>query len=280
MALLDDELRSLYGVRPEGFVAARNELARALRKQGRRDDAADVAKLRRPSVSAWALNQVARDAPQLVTTLLDEGRRMRDAMQRAVQGDAVDVRPAQHSARRAVDTVVAEARRRLEQVGQSDNEQTVLRLNNTLRATSLDESLAERLRNGQLDADVVLSGFGFAGMTVDERALAPPPRAKAKRPVVAESTAEASGPEPDARKEAEEAARRAESKAAAQRLAATATRLASAAEKAQRQVEQLREQSARLNERLADAERAARLAAQAADDAHADAERVRRASTS
>ncbi|TML11921.1 MAG: hypothetical protein E6G39_12725 [Actinobacteria bacterium] len=264
MAALDDEIQQLYHVRPEDFVAARNSLVRSLRKEGRRDDAASAAKVRRPSVSAWALNQVAREEPQLVAGLLDEGARLREAMQRAVQGDAVDVRPAQQAERRAADAVVAAARRRLVQLGQADNDAATLRLTNTLRATSLNDSLADRLRKGVLDADVVLSGFGFAGMTVGESDREPALRPKSKRSV------------PDQEVEAQVAARRADLQAEAKRLAATAARLTTAAGKAQRQYEQLQVQAAQVQDRLRAAEDAARQAAQLADSARAEADRAQR----
>ena len=50
----------LYGLPLDRFVAERGALAKALRADGRRDEASRVAALRKPSVAAWAVNQLAR----------------------------------------------------------------------------------------------------------------------------------------------------------------------------------------------------------------------------
>jgi hypothetical protein len=60
---LDGALAGLYR-RPLGeFVAARDQLTRQLRTAGDRETARRVARLRRPSISAWAANQLAHAAP-------------------------------------------------------------------------------------------------------------------------------------------------------------------------------------------------------------------------
>ena len=248
MALLDDELQALYGLRPQDFVRARNDLVRALRKQGRRDDGDLAAKLRRPSVTAAALNHVAREEPQLLDALLGESSRLRDAMQRAVQGNAADVRPAQAAERRATEAVVTAARRWLEQLGQRDTDLAAQRISNTLRAVALDGSLVQRLQRGILETDEVASGFGFGGIDFDE-----------------------DGPQPAPRKKT---ARRDAMRAEATQLAAEADRLDGVAENAQRQAEQLREQAALLHDRLRDADKDARRARHEADRARAAAARA------
>ena len=265
MAPLDDELQALYAVSPEDFVRARTDLVRRLRKDGRRDDADVAAKLRRPSATAAALNQVAREEPHLLETLLSEGERLRDAMQRAVQGNAVDVRPSQVAERRAADAVVGAARRHLEQLGQRDSDGAAQRINNTLRAAALDDSLAQRLRRGMLDTDVVASGFGFGGLEFDERTREAVPRKKRLR-VVEDQT-----PAPDHKEQQRQAAAL---RTEATRLVATAARLTSAADKGQGHVDQLREQATLLQNRLREAEREARRARQAADKASVDATRA------
>ena len=81
-----DELDALYGLAPEEFVAARDALARRLRKEGRREEAAEVAARRRPSAAAWALNQVARQAPAVVEAALAAGRALRERGRRGAGG--------------------------------------------------------------------------------------------------------------------------------------------------------------------------------------------------
>ena len=53
----------LYRLPLAEFVPARDQLARQLRAAGDREAARQVASLRRPSISAWAANQLAQAAP-------------------------------------------------------------------------------------------------------------------------------------------------------------------------------------------------------------------------
>ena len=53
----------LYGADLDEFVKERAAAAKELRSERRRDDAAVVAKLAKPSVAAWIVNRVARDSP-------------------------------------------------------------------------------------------------------------------------------------------------------------------------------------------------------------------------
>jgi hypothetical protein len=270
MTLRDDELQQLFAARPADFVRVRDELSRRLRKEGRRDDAAEAGKLRRPPVTAAALNQVAREQPQLIEALLNEGARLRDAMQRAMQGNAVDVRPAQTAERRAADAVVAAARQHLEQLGQRDTDAAAQRINNTVRAAALDDSLAQRLRSGMLDSDAVASGFGFGGLELGEGSLATASPKKRLR-LVESPTA----PSDDREHQREAAARLAALQTAAEERVAEAAELASAADDAQRAVDELRDEIAQLQDRLRDAEREARRARRSADKAGVDAARAR-----
>ncbi|HEX8105745.1 MAG TPA: hypothetical protein VF533_24225, partial [Solirubrobacteraceae bacterium] len=57
---LDAEVDALFALPLEEFVPARDALAKALRAEKRREDAKAVAALRRPSLGAWAVNQVVR----------------------------------------------------------------------------------------------------------------------------------------------------------------------------------------------------------------------------
>jgi hypothetical protein len=56
----DDAVDRLYGVALDEFVPARDALARELRDEGRRGEAAAVKALAKPSVAAWAVNQAVR----------------------------------------------------------------------------------------------------------------------------------------------------------------------------------------------------------------------------
>ncbi len=70
---LEDELDRLYGVPLAEFVGERTRLATALRKEGRRAEAEQVKELRKPSVSVWTVNQLARRHRKDLDLLLDAG---------------------------------------------------------------------------------------------------------------------------------------------------------------------------------------------------------------
>ena len=54
------DVDELYGLPLDEFVPARNALARELKGAGEPAEAAEVAALRKPSVAAWAVNQLVR----------------------------------------------------------------------------------------------------------------------------------------------------------------------------------------------------------------------------
>jgi hypothetical protein len=99
---VDAAVTELYRGPPESFVAGRDELARVLRQAKRRDEAAAVKALRRPSRVAWAFNAAlgadadlaARlDAAVVGVTAAQEGTgnvRTASAALRSVVGDLVD----------------------------------------------------------------------------------------------------------------------------------------------------------------------------------------------
>ena len=91
---LDHELDELYGLPLEDWTRARNDLAARLKKAHQSEDADAVRALRKPSVVAWAVNQLARREERAMRDLLAAGDRLR-----SVQEDAS---PQECSAMRAL----------------------------------------------------------------------------------------------------------------------------------------------------------------------------------
>ncbi len=58
-----DEVSALLAVPPEEFVAARTARAKALRAEGRRDEAAALARVRKPVRLVWVVGELARRHP-------------------------------------------------------------------------------------------------------------------------------------------------------------------------------------------------------------------------
>src|SRR5688500_10764272 len=97
-----DDPDELFGLDPEAFVAARDALARRLRGAGRKDEAAAVKGLRRPTVAAWALNQLARRHGDEVRALIAEGQEVAKAQGRALAGEGAGLREAAQRRREAI----------------------------------------------------------------------------------------------------------------------------------------------------------------------------------
>src|SRR5262249_42514601 len=85
-----EELDRLYGPAPEAFTRARDELARELTRAGRAAAATRVKALRKPSRSAWAVNQLARRFPERLEELLRTGDELAAAQDRALRGGGGD----------------------------------------------------------------------------------------------------------------------------------------------------------------------------------------------
>ena len=73
---LEEAFDELYAAAPEDFVAERARLAKALKENGLADDAKAVAAVRKPTVAAWALNQLSRNNRRETDLLLDAGHRL------------------------------------------------------------------------------------------------------------------------------------------------------------------------------------------------------------
>ena len=67
---LDDAIVELYRAALDDFVRRRDALAKELRAQKRRDDADRVKALRKPNRTAWALNAVLVDKPEVIEELV------------------------------------------------------------------------------------------------------------------------------------------------------------------------------------------------------------------
>ena len=152
---------SLYALAPNEFVGHRNELAKALRSDKRRDDAARVAKLVKPTAAAWALNQIARRRPDLVDALLTKGIQLRQVQDRVLggQAEAALLLSAAEERRRAIRDVVGAMSEALD-AGEARRPDEWVR---TLEAASVDDRLGELLRIGRFTT-VVLEGVGFDGL--------------------------------------------------------------------------------------------------------------------
>jgi hypothetical protein len=167
VAATDDvssEIDRLYGLPLDEFTPARNALARRLRSEGRRDEAAEVAALRKPVVSAWAVNRVVREHPDDVRALLDAA----GAIRAGAEG-------ADDRFRTAADALVRGARELLVGDGRPPSDAVLREVATTLRAAA--GAAPELLTTGRLTEPLEPTGFeAMAGAAVKKA-----PASKARR---------------------------------------------------------------------------------------------------
>jgi hypothetical protein len=240
----------LYGLPVEEFTKSRDELAKELRKAGKKEAADEVKALRKPTVSASMINQLARRHPQEMKALVKAGDDLRKAQRGAVSGrDPERLLQATRSHRDRLDDLTSLARHELDAGGQ-----TLQRVAQTLRAGSIDKQASKALLAGTLATDVEQAGFGPLLSEVPLPARRTPRSAKSKpapakpKPRKApdrtrEQAAKLRRQLQEARKEAREERRRAD---AAAREAERAQRTA---EKAEAQVGELEAQLERISAR-------------------------------
>jgi hypothetical protein len=245
-------LDGIYAAPFDAFVPRRGEAVAALRAAGHVAAARVVAAAAKPSRTAWALNQVARRRPQLLTAAL-EARAHAAAAQATGEGDALRA-----TARAYRDALAALVQAATDAVRDDGGELTPAqgrRVSATVQAVAgaADSGLREAVLAGRLVADVVVDD-PFAGLE------AGPPR---ERP---------DGPAPPPRDEL--AARRT---AAAERAREHDHARERERERRAKELSRVRARVAALEEEARAARVAAREAEIVASRAQVEAERLRRA---
>jgi hypothetical protein len=165
--VVDDQL---FRVPPAEFIAARDAEAKRLRTEGDKEGAAAVKALRRPTVGAWAVNQVAREHPELVDAVVDAGARVVDAQTSLLSGgDPADLRAATAARREAVG---AASRAAVALAGPAYRDGITA----TFDAAAADEESAAAVRAGTLTRELdPPSSFALLGVAPPEATPSPPP---------------------------------------------------------------------------------------------------------
>lgn len=171
----------LYGLPLEEFTKARDALAKEHRQAGKKEAADEVKALRKPSVSAWTVNQLARRHPQELRALVKAGEGLRKAQRAAVGGGGPEaLRDATRVHRDRLDDLTSFARDELGADGA-----TLQRAVQTLRSASVDKEASKTLLAGTLTGDIEQSGFGPVLSAVPaggfRRRTRPKPKAEPKR---------------------------------------------------------------------------------------------------
>jgi hypothetical protein len=262
------QLDDLYGLPLDRFVPERGALAKALRADGRREEAAAAAKLRKPSVPAWAVNQLVRSSGAEVQELLAAGDAVREAQSDVLlgRGDAGALREAGAREREAVDALVDVARGLLSDASPA----TLDRVADTLHAAALDEASRAAVRGGRLERELRHAGLGL-GEGTEVFAAEPAPAAKPAPAPGAQPR-----PKQDGAAERKAAKERAAAEAAERRRArAAVAQAAKAEERAGHALRAARERRDRAARALEEADAALEEAQAKARDAADEHQRAR-----
>jgi hypothetical protein len=174
---LESEIDKLYGVPLDEFIHDRDGLAKRLRREGEREAAERIKKLRKPSAGAWALNQAVRRRRKETEALLAAGERLRDAHESVMSGgDPAELRDAMQEERGLASGLADCAEAIASETGKSGPALRE-RVRSTLHAATVDEEARDELAKGRFVREREAVGLGPYG------AAAPvaPARGRTKR---------------------------------------------------------------------------------------------------
>ena len=285
----DDAVDRLYGLPREEFIGERDALAKELRAGGRRDEAAAVKALAKPTVAAWAANQAVRSQKRDARELWKAGDQLSAAHDAVLagKGSGAKLREATERERAAVETLVDAARGLLSASGGDLSEATIERVRETLHAGAIDPEAREEVAGGRTARERVPQGLFGGGADVfaveaPKRAAKAEPSSKAKAKAKTEPKAKDAAAERKAAREDAAARKREEAAARKREREETAARererkaAADQVAKARRALEQAQERAAKAAERLEEAQAVEREAADTLDAAEAELGAVER----
>jgi hypothetical protein len=185
---LTEAAEALYRLPPEGFVAARDAEVSRLRGDGDREGATGVAGLRRPTVSAWLVNLLVADDPDLAGRLTELAGQLA-AAQQELAGE--ELRELGRQRQRLVSGLVDRARTLARGQDRSVPADVLAEVEATLRAALADPAVAAQVLSGRLTRAASFTGFGPAAAAAPVAPAGPrrtarpaPPRTADRQPTV------------------------------------------------------------------------------------------------
>lgn len=207
---IDDDIDELYRGPLEAFTEQRNALAKSARRP-------DVKALQKPSVPAWAVNQLFWHHRAVVDRLTAASEAVREQHRRALAGQSADVRSAEQAHREALREAQGAARDVLAAGQHALTPATLEAVRDTLQALPAPEA------HGRLVRALTPRGLeALAGLVLAARPgpmAAPPPVAAPTATRPPGGATSAPSPDANARARAARAAEKAAEKAAKARQA-------------------------------------------------------------
>ncbi len=137
----------LYGLRPDGFTATRNDIATRARAEGDAELATAVKALRRPTNGGWVLNLLARRRREELEAVVELGGRLRDAV--GVLG-ATELHELDRRRRELTRAVAARGAELAADAGRRVSAQVVADVEESLRSAMVDATAGRALLTGLL----------------------------------------------------------------------------------------------------------------------------------
>jgi hypothetical protein len=156
----DHDVDDLFQLPLSEFTSARNALVSRLNKGGRGYKAEKLrAALVKPSISAWAVNQVYWKHREAFDDLIAAGQQLIQAQKSQFRGKAAGLQQAQARWREALSGASRLAEALLRDAGHNSTLDLMRRVNSTLEALSTYSPGPDTPRLGRLTADVSPAGF-------------------------------------------------------------------------------------------------------------------------
>ena len=176
---LEDDIDALFRLPLAEFTGERNSLAARLKKEGRRNDADRVKLLAKPSISAWAVNQLYWDHREAFNQLIATGKRLRPAQKLRLAGKVAGMRDSLDARREALVNLSDLATELLRDAGSNPSPDTLRRVITTLEALSAHAMLSDGPTPGRLTHDLdppsfdSLASLMSGASTIEEEPIAP-----------------------------------------------------------------------------------------------------------
>ena len=247
---LEQVADELYGLAPGEFTEARDALVKRLRADKERELANQVKGLRRPTVAAWALNQLVRNRRKDVEALLAAGEELREAQEQLVGGgDRSAFQRAAAKERELVAKLARDAASLAAEAGVGSSQGLEEKLISTLHAAALDEETAAELGAGRvLRERQAVAGFGGGFDVAPAPSKPAPKRAKQAKPPKEDAAKKERAAAAEAKAREELSAARLEERKAGRERDTAAKAAARAAERARKAEERAAETARRLDE--------------------------------
>jgi hypothetical protein len=156
-----NDVDALFALPLSEFTAGRNALIKRLKQAKRGDEVERVQELTKPSVSAWAVNQLYWKHRNEFDRLLAAGARLSQAHAAQLSGKATDVHGPMAARRESVSALLRLAETLLGDAGHNASSDTMRRIGTTLETLSVPGAPAP----GRLTEDVAPLGFeSLAGL--------------------------------------------------------------------------------------------------------------------